>query len=82
MVLAYYWGLSLNLMAVLTPDLTYTVNPVVEFTLFWFSHGAALTTFAVLAVVWVLMTWPWVTASAREHSRPPRAPRGSARRGS
>lgn len=137
-VLSYYWGLTLNLQALLTPDLAYSFNPALEFAMFWFSHGVAfivpivlvvgvglrptwrgfglcclgtlvwagitmtvnallgvnygylmgapesgsaldlmgpwpwylLTAAAVLAVVWAVMTWPWVTAAARERSRP------------
>lgn len=47
---AYYWGLSLNLMALLTPDLSYSFFPPLEYGMFWLSHIAAFTVPVVL--VW------------------------------
>lgn len=39
-LVSYFWGLTLNLMSVLTPDLNYFVNPTLEFTLYWVLHVA------------------------------------------
>lgn len=49
---AYYWGLSLNAMALLTPDINYSFSPPVEYGMYWFSHIAAL--IAPLVLVWGL----------------------------
>ncbi|MDO5627217.1 MAG: TIGR02206 family membrane protein [Mobilicoccus sp.] len=51
-VLSFYWGLTLNLQAFLTPALVYFENPPLEFGMFWFSHGVALV--APIAIVWGL----------------------------
>lgn len=37
-VVGYYWGLTLNLQAILTPDLVYWQHPVPEFVMFWVLH--------------------------------------------
>ncbi len=49
---AYLWGLSLNLMALVTPDLNYSFSPPVEYGMFWFSHVAAF--IAPVVLVWGL----------------------------
>lgn len=36
--IVYYWALTLNLQSLLTPDLSYTTQPVVEFTMYWTLH--------------------------------------------
>lgn len=41
-IITYFWGLTLNLQAVLTPDLTYLQFPWVEYAFYWFLHAAAL----------------------------------------
>lgn len=51
-VTIYYWGLSLNVAALLTPDLRYGENPALEFTMFWVGHGIVLAVPVVL--VWGL----------------------------
>lgn len=38
----YFWGLTLNLQSVITPDLNYFDYPVLEFTMYWFLHITAL----------------------------------------
>ena len=40
--ICYFWGLTLNLQSVITPDLNYFDYPVVEFAAYWFLHIAAL----------------------------------------
>lgn len=49
---SFYWGLTLNLQSVLTPDLTYLGDPVLEFSLYWFLHAMVL--WAPLVLVWGL----------------------------
>ena len=49
---AYFWGLTLNLMALLAPDLNYDFSPPVEYVMFWFSHIAAF--IAPVILVWGL----------------------------
>lgn len=57
-VLSYYWGLTLNLQALLTPDLSYSFNPALEFAMFWFSHGVAFIVPIVLVIgVGLRPTW-------------------------
>lgn len=48
--ICYYWGLTLNIQSILTPDLNYFHAPVFEFIMYWFFHGMALLTPIVL--VW------------------------------
>ncbi|QNN63979.1 TIGR02206 family membrane protein [Leucobacter denitrificans] len=40
--ISYYWGLTLNIQSVLTPDLTYFHAPLFEYIAYWFFHIAAL----------------------------------------
>lgn len=40
--ISYYWGLTFNLMAIVTPDLNYIAHPPLEFASYWLAHGAAL----------------------------------------
>lgn len=49
---AYFWGLTLNLMALLTPDINYSFSPPVEYGMYWFSHIAAFV--APVVLVWGL----------------------------
>lgn len=51
-VVSYFWGLTLNLQAVLTPDLVYFRDPVLEFGMYWFLHVMALV--APIVLVWGL----------------------------
>ncbi|MDD9206803.1 TIGR02206 family membrane protein [Georgenia sp. 10Sc9-8] len=39
-MISYYWGLTLNLQSLLTPNLTYFNVPAVEFVLYWTLHIA------------------------------------------
>jgi hypothetical integral membrane protein (TIGR02206 family) len=36
--ISYYWGLTLNIQSILTPDLNYFTIPALEFTAYWFLH--------------------------------------------
>lgn len=47
-----FWGLTLNLQSVLTPDLNYERFPPLEFTMYWLFHGLVLVT--SLMFVWGL----------------------------
>lgn len=40
--LSYYWGLTLNLQSVITPDLTYSDRYVLEYIEYWYFHGTVL----------------------------------------
>lgn len=51
-VVSYFWGLTLNLPSVLTPDLVYFRNPALEFAMYWFLHAVAL--IAPVVLVWGL----------------------------
>lgn len=46
----YYWGLTLNLQSVLTPDLNYLQFPVLEFAMYWILHAAVL-------IAPIVLTW-------------------------
>lgn len=62
--ISYYWGLTLNLQSVLTPDLIYLQFPVLEFILYWFLHAAVL--WAPIVFVWGLgyrPTWQGFAAA-------------------
>ncbi|MGY5766349.1 YwaF family protein [Brachybacterium sp. DNPG3] len=48
--LVHYWGLTLNMMSVLTPDLNYFVLPPLEFAEYWIAHGGAL--LAAIVLTW------------------------------
>lgn len=39
--ITYFWGLTLNVQSILTPDLNYLVTPTVEFVSYWLFHGLA-----------------------------------------
>ncbi|MEE1652043.1 TIGR02206 family membrane protein [Brachybacterium sp. J144] len=41
-VVTWYWGLTLNMQSVLTPDLNYFVWVPLEFSQYWIAHGAGL----------------------------------------
>lgn len=47
---SYFWGLTLNLQSVLTPDLNYLQQPALEYTMYWLLHGAVL-------VAPIVQTW-------------------------
>lgn len=49
-VILYYWGLTLNLQSVLTPDLNYLQFPVLEFAMYWILHAAVL-------IAPIVLTW-------------------------
>lgn len=40
--ITYFWGLTLNLQSVITPDLNYFHAPVLEYLAYWFFHIAVL----------------------------------------
>lgn len=48
----YYWGLTLDPQAMLTPSLTYSTVPAVDFTAYWLQH--ALVIWSVFYLVWGL----------------------------
>jgi hypothetical integral membrane protein (TIGR02206 family) len=54
--IAYYWGLTLNMQSVLTPDLNYFVWPPLEFAEYWIAHGTGVLIPVVL--VWGLRMRP------------------------
>ena len=39
--ISYYWGLTLNLQSLITPDLNYFHIPALEFTVYWYLHLVA-----------------------------------------
>ncbi|MGP9538799.1 YwaF family protein [Brachybacterium sp. AOP43-C2-M15] len=51
-VVAYFWGLTLNLQSVLTPDVNYFVWIPLEFAQYWIAHGAGV--LAPVVLVWGL----------------------------
>ncbi|HLS15601.1 MAG TPA: TIGR02206 family membrane protein [Beutenbergiaceae bacterium] len=42
--ICYFWGLTLNLQSLLTPDLNFYTVPAVEFAMYWFLHIAVFLT--------------------------------------
>lgn len=48
--ISYYWGLTLNLQSLITPDLNYFHIPVLEFTMYWVLHVVAFV--APIILVW------------------------------
>lgn len=48
--ITYYWGLTLNIQSLLTPDLNYIVAPKTEFVSYWLFHGLALAVPLVLII--------------------------------
>lgn len=48
--ICYFWGLTLNLQSIITPDLNYFDYPVLEFMVYWFLHIVAF-------VVPILFVW-------------------------
>ena len=48
--ICYFWGLTLNVQSIITPDLNYFDYPVLEFVVYWFLHIAAF-------VVPILFVW-------------------------
>ena len=48
--ICYYWGLTLNLQSIITPDLNYFDYPVLEFFVYWFLHIVAF-------IVPILFVW-------------------------
>lgn len=50
--ITYYWGLTLNIQSVITPDLVYFHAPVFEYIAYWFFHIVALLT--PIVFVWGL----------------------------
>lgn len=51
-VVSWFWGLTLNLQSVLTPDLNYFVWVPLEFAQYWIAHGAGI--LAPVVLVWGL----------------------------
>lgn len=47
----YYWGLTLNVQSIVTPDLGYAVDPALEYVMYWFLHAAVLIAPIILVVV-------------------------------
>lgn len=54
--LTYYWGLTLNSQAMLTPDLQLDVAPVLEFASYWLQH--VLVMWAAVYLTWGLGLHP------------------------
>jgi hypothetical integral membrane protein (TIGR02206 family) len=54
--LTYYWGLTLNPQAILTPDLTLDVAPALEFASYWLQH--VLVMWAAVYLTWGLGMHP------------------------
>lgn len=50
--LSYFWGLTLNTQAILTPDLVYLTHPGLEYAAYWVLHAIAL--IAPVLLVWGL----------------------------
>ncbi|WP_084500330.1 TIGR02206 family membrane protein [Brevibacterium album] len=48
--ISYFWGLTLNIQSVLTPDLNYFTVPVLEYLLFWYLH-------IVVLLAPIVLTW-------------------------
>lgn len=48
--ICYFWGLTLNLQSIITPDLNYFDYPVLELMVYWFLHIVAF-------VVPILFVW-------------------------
>lgn len=48
--ISYYWGLTLNIQSIITPDLNYFQFPVLEFAAYWLLHVVAL-------LAPIVMTW-------------------------
>lgn len=56
----YYWGLTLNVQSLLTPDLSYFVDPRLEYLMYWLLHAAVF--IAPIVLVWgrgMRPTWTW-----------------------
>lgn len=56
----YYWGLTLNVQSLLTPDLNYFVDPRLEYLMYWLLHAAVF--IAPIVLVWgrgMRPTWTW-----------------------
>lgn len=51
-VTVYFWGLTLNLQALITPNIEYHHQPALEYTMFWVGHGIVL--LVPLVFVWGL----------------------------
>ncbi|PWH05136.1 TIGR02206 family membrane protein [Brachybacterium endophyticum] len=49
-VVSYFWGLTLNMQSVLTPDVNYFVWPPLEFCEYWLAHGTGV-------LIPVLLVW-------------------------
>jgi hypothetical integral membrane protein (TIGR02206 family) len=56
LALTYYWGLTLNPQALLTPDLDLDIAPVLEFISYWLQH--VLVMWAVIYLTWGLGLHP------------------------
>jgi hypothetical integral membrane protein (TIGR02206 family) len=56
LALTYYWGLTLNPQALLTPDVLLDVAPVLEFASYWVQH--ILVMWAVIYLTWGLGLHP------------------------
>jgi hypothetical integral membrane protein (TIGR02206 family) len=54
--LTYYWGLTLNIQSILTPDLQLRGHPVLELIAYWAPH--ILSMWAVIYLVWGLRRHP------------------------
>lgn len=55
-VVSVFWGLTLNLQSILTPDVRYFTNPPLEFLQYWGFHGVAFV--AAVVFVWGLGLFP------------------------
>jgi hypothetical integral membrane protein (TIGR02206 family) len=48
--LTYYWGLTLNVQSLITPNLHYESNPSYDFSVYWATH---------ILVMWAAIFLPW-----------------------
>ncbi len=54
--MTYYWGLTLNVQSIVTPDLQLRNHPTLELAAYWAPH--VLTMWAVVYLVWGLARHP------------------------
>lgn len=60
---SFYWGLTLNFLSILTPDVTYWQVPWLEFFMYWFLHIAAFVAPLAFLAAGFRPRWrDWLTA--------------------
>lgn len=63
MAVSFYWGLTLNLLSIMTPDVTYWQVPWLEFCMYWVLHIACfLAPLAFVANGYRPRWWDWGAA--------------------